>query len=271
MKTLIFVCIFLIHILAQAEVQNISAKNENLSIQAEVFYPSQNPVGVVILTPTISGVSLIEKNLAKYFKKNGFIVIMPLPYLSEVDQANPRIENLDREFLTPAKNAKIFLNQLSDKIKGLPIYALGASQGGFRTLIITAEIPEINAAWIVTAGADFASIYANSKVEKIEIFKNKLKTEYQVETDSELESLLRAELKNDPINLCRNIDRPFVQVIALKDNKVPTYNQIKLKEACPDHKIIYYNTGHVSASLSMLKDKKKILNFFLENKQTRSH
>lgn len=262
MKLIILLFILSFNLNASINATEVNAFNGDLNIKAQVFMPETNPEAILILTPTIAGLSFIEKSLARYFSKNRFMVIVPLPYLSEVDKERPTVENLDREFLLPANNAQIFLKNLNQNALQLPVFALGASQGGFRTLIITSQLTEVKASWIVTAGADFASIYANSKVKKIVDFKNKLKNVYQLSTDQAVEDFLRTELKNDPMNLCKQFDKPFVQVIALKDVKVPTENQLKLRDACPSHEVIYLNAGHVSASLSMLKDRKKILNYF---------
>jgi hypothetical protein len=222
---------------------------------------------ILYLTPTISGVSPLEKSLAKYFSKLGYLVIVPLPYKSEIENISPDIKRLDIEFLKPAKVAKNLIDNVKARFH-LPvetkIYLLGASQGGFRSLTIASEL-DVSASWIVTAGADFASIYAYSKVKKVEAFRKNHMRILQLTDAKEYEKYLRENLSNDPALICQNVKTPFVQVIALKDDKVPTANQLKLLESCPAHEVIKLEVGHLSASLSTIKMRKRIHHFFLNH------
>lgn len=246
-------------------VLNESAYYKDLAISAYIYLPKTEVKRVVIITPTIAGLSPIEKINARFFVKRGYAVIVPLPFKSEIDNNDPDIRNLDQEFLLPAQNADIFLNLLFEKLSlsdDVPVYAMGASQGGFRSLVIAAKTTRVRAAWIVTAGADFASIYADSQVEKILNYKNRSKEKFNFASDDEYEDYVRTNLTNDPKNLCAEIKIPFTQTIATKDDKVPTANQLLLEKSCPNHHVIRLKTGHVQASLSTSFYLKKIAHFF---------
>lgn len=237
--------------------------------EATTYLPTKTEVkAILILTPTIAGVSILEKANASYFSKEGFLVIMPLPYDGEVESREPDIAKLDADFLKPALAADKFITMAEEKFKlapNLPVFALGASQGGIRTLIIASHSTRIKAAWFATAGGDFASIYANSKVEKIATFKNKHMKFLGITNVKEYETYLRNNLTNDPALACKEIKIPFVQTLTLRDDKVPTENQELLVKNCPPHKVIRLNTGHVVGSLSTLKWRKKIKTFFLNS------
>jgi len=228
----------------------------------------KDPKGILILTPTIAGVSPLEKINAQFFAKNGFVVIVPLPYLNQVDSLTPNIAMLDQEFDKPYRLAVKFLEETQKVLKlkdHLPVFVLGASQGGFRSLIIASLLNErVKGLWFATAGVDFPSIYAQSKVKKIAAFKERSKKVLGIETDQDYENYLRVHLQNDPKNICQKIKVPFVQVIALKDDKVPTHNQELLSQACPATETIRLNTGHIGGSISTVTMNKKILAFFNE-------
>ncbi len=271
MKKLIILFIFLIsaNLLANDyQVNQLKAELTEGQFEATTYLPLKAKVkAIIVLTPTIAGVSILEKTLAKYFSKEGFLVIIPLPYDGEVENLKPDVVKLDDDFLKPAIAAEKFITMVEEKFNlptNLPVFALGASQGGIRSLIIASHSPRITAAWFATAGGDFASIYAKSKVKTISEFKVKHMNFLGITNDLVYEEYLRDNLKNDPAIACRNIKVPFVQVMTLKDDKVPTANQKILIDNCPKHKVITIDNGHIVGSLSTLKWKKQIKDFFLQ-------
>lgn len=280
MKTSIFAFIFILSLFLSRplkasigqsiEVDSLKVNLGSEVVSAKVFKPQSLSLGIeikgfIILTPTIAGLSALEKTNAQFFAKNGFLVIVPLPYSTEINSLAPNTELLDNEFDRPAQIAKELINKAESHYKvgaNLPVFVLGASQGGFRSLIIAAHFKRVTALWIATTGADYPSIYARSTVNKIASFRTKHKKVLGIIDDNEYESYLRENLKNDIVNSCQLINIPFVQIIALKDDKVPTRNQELLNANCPISKTIRINTGHLGGSLSTLSMRKKILQFF---------
>lgn len=220
---------------------------------------------MLILTPTITGVSVLEKINADYFAKSGFLVIIPLPFTSEVSSEKPDIKKLDADFFKPVYAAERFITLAEETFNlsvNLPVFAMGASQGGIRTLIIASHVNRITASWFATAGGDFPSIYANSKVEKIADFRNKHMNALGITDNAHYEKYLRDHLNNDPTTSCAQIKTPFVQTMTLKDDKVPTPNQKLLADYCPSHTVLTLNTNHIAGSLSTVKWRYKIKIFF---------
>ena len=234
--------------------------------ESRVYLPLKKFIkGILILTPTIAGVSVIEKSNAQYFSKAGFLVIIPLPFESEITSERPDIKKLDEEFFKPAYAAERFIIMVEQKFNlpsNLPVFAMGASQGGIRTLTIASYVKRITASWFATAGGDFPSIYANSSVEKIADFRIKHMRVLGITENSVYEQYLRDNLVNDPTTACAQIKTPFVQTMTLRDDKVPTANQKLLVDYCPKHTVITLNTGHVAGSLSTVKWRHKIKVFF---------
>lgn len=239
------------------------------NFEASVYLPTNKKIkAMLVLTPTIAGVTIIEKSNAQYFANDGYLVIIPLPYKSEVDSEIPDIIKLDNEFYKPSFAADSFIALSETKFNlapSLPVFAMGASQGGIRTLIIASHSPRITASWFATAGGDFPSIYAYSVVEKIASFRVKHMKVLGISDSKEYEAYLRTHLTNDPAFACANIKTPFVQTMTLRDDKVPTTNQELLMKNCPTHKLITLNTGHVAGSLSTVNWRHKIKKFFEES------
>ncbi|MEA9357482.1 hypothetical protein SHI21_14740 [Bacteriovorax sp. PP10] len=239
------------------------------NFEASIYLPTTTKIkAMLVLTPTIAGVTIIEKSNAQYFSKAGYLIIIPLPYKSEVDSAKPDIVKLDDEFYKPAFAADSFIALSETKFKlpvNLPVFAMGASQGGIRTLIIASHSARITASWFATAGGDFPAIYARSVVEKIASFRMKHMKVLGITDPREYEIYLREHLTHDPATACADIKTPFVQTMTLRDDKVPTANQELLVKSCPEHMILTLNTGHVAGSLSTVNWRHKIRRFFEES------
>ncbi len=241
---------------------------DTFKVEADFYHPRKKPIATIILFPTISGVGPIEILTARYFSRQGFLVIVPLPFLGEVDKKNPDTERLNFDFDRPSVVA-LKLIERSEKMyslsKQLPVFALGSSQGGIRTVGLTAFSSRIKAAWFAVAGGDFPYIYARSEVDGIMKFRKTHMDILGLSNIDQYEDYLRSNLTQDPLYSCAKINVPIIQVIALKDTKVPTKTQLALEAACPDHKVYRINAGHVSGSASILLMRSEIRKFFMNN------
>lgn len=246
-----------------------SVKSEAISADdySGITYYStkEKPKAILILYPTISGLSLLEKNIASYFARHQYQVLIPLPYTSELNSLAPDIDRLNAEYLKPVESVKALINKLEQQtpdLSSLPIFAMGASQGGIRSILLTANYPRIKATWFSVAGGNFPKVYAHSEVDKIKLFRERHKKVLNIQSNDEYEQYLRKNLTDDPIYDCQKITVPMVQIIALKDTKVPTDTQEDLAKACPEHKIIRINQGHVAGAFTNALKKKQVKAFF---------
>lgn len=229
------------------------------------FSTKKAPKAILVLYPTISGLSILEKNIASYFAKNNFLVLIPLPYLSEISHPTPDIDRLNAEYLKPVESVKNLLTAIesnSPHLSTLPLFAMGASQGGIRSILLTANYSRVKATWFSVAGGNFPNVYAHSEVEKIKQFRERHKKVLKLNSNEEYENYLKENLSDDPIYDCQKINVPLVQIIALKDTKVPTSTQEDLAKACPEHKIIRLNKGHVAGSIANALKKEEARAFF---------
>lgn len=241
---------------------------ETFHTEADLYRPLlRSPKAIIYLFPTITGPSPLEKTTARYFVHRGFAVIIPDPIGLELNILQPSVLQLDRDFFKPSVAAEAMIKAADKALKAtteLPVFALGASQGGIRTVGLTAENDRVKAAWFAVAGGNFPLVYATSQVEKIKILRQNHIALLGFTDPKDYENYLRANLKNDPLYACPKIHVPIVQVIALQDDKVPTETQMELKDACPSHKTIAIDGGHVKGASTIYFFREKILKFFSE-------
>jgi dienelactone hydrolase len=268
--TLLFALNFLAPESAYAK-NDYKAVDIKVVISEEIFEATTyNPIGIkpkaiLIITPTISGISSVEKANADYFAKRGYFVILTHPYEFEMQKPAPDIAKMDDDFYKPTQANEAFLALVEKKFglkEDLPVVALGASQGGIITLVLAAQMPRIKASWISVAGGDFPSLYAHSQVPKMILYRNNHMKHLGFDKVSEFEEFLRNNLKNDPLNVCGDIKNPLVHVIATRDTYVPTANQELIAAKCPTYKVMRHKVTHPSGVLLTLNQRKDIMEYF---------
>lgn len=277
MKTLILFLATIYTFKAQATLYRIDHLKESVHYLGEETFQTEGnlyrPVGkttrgIIYLFPTITGPSPLEKTTARYFARRGFAVIIPDPIGLELNINDPSVEQLDRDYFKPTASALKLIEAadlLLESSRELPVFALGASQGGIRTVGLTSESSRIKAAWFVVAGGNFPHVYASSQVDKIKILRHNHMRKLGLSDAKDYENYLRENLKNDPLYSCAKINVPIVQVIALEDDKVPTSTQWELHRACPPHEIFQIKGGHVKGASTIYFYREKILDFFSRN------
>ncbi len=243
----------------------IKTRVENYEYEAIVYKPKANIKAILVISPTIGGYDSVEGSNAQYFSNRGYLVIVTYPFLTELNQPHPDMNKLDSDYYRPVVSVISFINLVDFKFRlppNLPVFALGASQGGITTVLLVSHIPRIKAAWMAVGGGDLPHIYARSTIVPIKEFRERhMKTLGMVNVDV-YETYLRGYLKNDPAVSCKEIKVPFHQTIALKDTVVPTASQELLARECPPHEITRYNLGHEAGTLTTVLQRKKIMEFF---------
>lgn len=248
------------------ETFEIKTKVEAYEYEAIVYKPIDTPIkAMLVIYPTIGGYDSIEGSNGQYFAKRGYVVIIPYPFITELNKPNPDMDQLDSDYYRPVVSVISFINFVEFKLSlnpNLPVFALGASQGGITSILITAYVPRIKAAWIAVAGGDLPHIYARSTVIQIREFRERHMKTLGITSVDRYETYLRGYLHNDPARSCKDIKVPFHQTIALKDTGVPTVTQELLAKECPPHEIKRYNLGHEAGTLTTVLMRKKIYEFF---------
>lgn len=233
---------------------------------ASVYEPTQLKIkSLLIISPTINGVTSIEQSNAQYFSKRGYLVLVVEQFATQLNNPNPDMEKLNADYYRPALSAISFINAITQKLnlpETLPVFALGASQGGIYTIIITAHVPRIKASWSAVGGGDLPYIYAHSDVEALKKFRQNHMRILGIKSKNEYEDYLRIYLKNDPIISCKEIKVPFHQTIALRDTSVPTSTQELLVDECPPHDVSRKNMNHAAGAVTTVIERKEIMEYF---------
>lgn len=248
------------------KVFQIYTEVNSIKYRADVYQPLQLKIKyMLVISPTIKGVTVIEESNAQYFSNRGYVVIIPYPYPTEMNNPNPNVEKLNTDFYQPTISAKSLINAVDLKLNlppSTPIFTLGASQGAFSTIIITANNPRVKAAWFAVGGGDLPYIYAYSDVEQLIKFRVNHMKKLGMTRPSQYEQYLRLHLTNDTTIACKDITVPFHQTIATRDTAVPTITQELLADECPSHSVSRRNYNHSSGTLSTVLDRQEIMDFF---------
>ncbi len=239
---------------------------EQYQYEAIVYEPKLQKIkAMLVISPTIGNYDSVEGANAQYFAKNGYLVIVPYPFITELQKPMPDLNQLDSDYYRPVVSTISFINLVIARFnlpENISVFALGGSQGGITTILLASHIPRIKAAWTAVAGGDLPHIYAHSDVVAIVKFRtNHMKT-LGITDPFEYEKLLRSWLHNDPAISCKEIKIPFHQTIALKDISVPTATQELLARECPPHQILRLNLSHSAGTLTVVTMREKIKEFF---------
>lgn len=245
---------------------DIKTQVESSSYVATIYRPTKLRIkALLIISPTIRGVTSIEESNAQYFSKRGYLVIMTQQFKTELNSPNPDAEKINSDYYKPAVSAISFINAVDQKLNlpdTLPVFALGASQGGIYTVIIASHIPRIKGAWFAVGGGDLAHIYAYSDVEQIVKFRHNHMRILGMTKMKDYENYLRMYLKNDPATSCKEIKVPFHQTIALRDTSVPTSKQELLVDECPPHDVSRKNMNHSAGAVTTVLERNEIEAYF---------
>lgn len=244
----------------------IQLKIENTDYKATVYVPKKTSIkAMLILTPSIDGVTVMETSNAAYFSKRGYVVIVPELFFTEMMKHEPDTEKINSDYYKPVVSTINFINHVDQKLKlnpNLPIFAMGSSQGGIISLLLASYIPRVTAAWVIVAGGDLPYIYAYSDVAQLVKLRINHMRFLKITSHKEYEAYLRMYLKNDPTISCKDIKVPFHQTIATRDTSVPTRTQELLVDECPPHSVSRHSLNHTSGALTALKDRQEILEYF---------
>jgi len=250
----------------QYEVFKIKTEVNSTPYVGIVYKPLTTKIkSLLIISPTINGVTAIEESNGQYFSKRGYLVIIVDQFSTELNKPNPDMEKFNADYFKPALSAISLINLITQKLnlpETLPVFALGASQGGIFTLIITAHVARIKASWFAVAGGDLPFIYAHSEVRQIEKFRRNHMNILGINNRYKYEDYLRAYLKNDPVISCKDIKVPFHQTIALRDTSVHTIKQELLVDECPPHDVSRKNRNHAGGTMSTVSERQEIIEYF---------
>jgi hypothetical protein len=144
---------------------------------------------------------------------------------------------------------------------------LGTSIGGVHTAMAMGLHDRIDAAFVITAGADMPSMIANSEQDLMVNAWNKRKRLLNIPNKEIYINLLREKIEYEPLKLPRKFEgKDLGMIMASSDTVVPYENQIKLKNLWQPKKLITYSNNHFwGIVLSWLWDSGEVIKFFQES------
>lgn len=219
---------------------------------------------LVVLIPTISGVSALERSVARYFSNRGMDVIVPVAFETEIIFDENTVKYMDRGFLRPVAQTKLMVEELRAKTNYKKTFVLGASQGGIRTSMLLGYDLGFDKAYTFVAGGDFPKLYAETTVKSLIEFRKNHMSALGLTDVADYEKYLRDNLSFDPKVSCSNRKAKMRMLVATKDTSVPTSTQYSLWKACGEPDLIEVKGGHVKGVLKMYSKRKEVLKYFLE-------
>ena len=235
------------------------------------FLPQKiSAANLIIVTPTIGGVSLFEKTIARRFAKAGYPVLIPIERKASgiIDKdIGARMERQVRRAMAASFHEIEALKEKYSYINTDEMGAIGASLGGIRSSILFSLDNRFKVAFIAVAGANIPLIYRDTQLEQLVISRNKHKKFLNLSTNEEYTNYLSKELYLDPYQITKNKNLQNVaMVISNDDTTVPTLTQWNLftaiKEAGVHPKTFTTNGGHGRGAFSLILKKNFILDWF---------
>ncbi len=205
------------------------------------------PAPLIIITPPISGVSVMDRSFAKMFVKKGFHVVIAEAY---TDISNP--ETPVSELSPVLARLVVGIRRIVDFAEDQPeinseqIGLFGVSLGGIRGIMAHSVDTRIGPTIILMAGGDFPSMLLECDNKYCNGYKNARFAAGDFENPDTMEDEFAKWLRFDSLDfasLARTEE--IFMYISGRDREVPTDNQWKLWEALgrPDHSF-HKKLGH---------------------------
>ena len=237
-----------------------------------LFFLPQNitSANLIVVTPTIGGVSLFEKVIARRFAKAGYPVLIPIERKASgiIDKyIGARMERHVRRAMAASFHEIGALKEKFSFINTDEMGAIGASLGGIRSSLLFSLDNRFKVAFIAVAGGKIPLIYRYTQLEQLVISREKHKDFLGLSTNEQYANYLSKELYLDPIQITQNENlKNVAMVISNDDTTVPTLTQWELfttiKDAGVHPKTFTTNGGHGRGAFDLILKKNFILDWF---------
>lgn len=217
---------------------------------------------LLILFPTISGVTILEKTLARYYVNRGLDVVIPVSLVRDFKFNKDTVKAMDEGFWRSIIQTGSVLKDLRRVRNYKNTYVMGGSQGGTRAAMILGRGMGINKAYTFVAGGDFAKIFAQSDVKKVRNLRQNHMKALGLHSKASYESYLRTNIKFHPEESCSKRTAELKMLVATKDTSVPSATQQSLWRGCGYPAKQEIGTGHILGVLGMWWYRKSALKYF---------
>ncbi|MCR9203726.1 MAG: prolyl oligopeptidase family serine peptidase [Halobacteriovoraceae bacterium] len=235
------------------------------------FYLPKNlkKTNLIVLTPNIEGLTVLERRLAHRLANEGYPVLVPFDRgekLTFDQETAQKMERIVRRAMAGTFHLIEKIESSFPEINTEEMGLIGASLGGIRSSILFGLDPRFKAAFLSVAGGDIPLLYGITQLEVLADFREKHMSALGFETAEQYTEYLRSALFLDPLIITQSPNLKGVAlIIAEKDDVVPTVNQWRLfseiKKAGVHPKTFPMNVSHVRGALELIIKEKTLLNW----------
>lgn len=240
----------------------VSLGENDFKVQLSSYLLASSSKHVLIIPPT-GGANFLDRNWAKNFCAAGFNAHIVEHWTDDAEMAYDL--GIHQRFYSRTQKAiGIVLEHIKDASY---IGMMGTSIGGIHTAMAMGIHDRINAAFVITAGADMPAMIANSDQDLMVNAWNERKKLFNIPNKETYINLLREKIEYEPLKLPRKFEgKDLGMIVATSDTTVPYDNQIKLKNHWKPKTLIEYSNNHFwGIVLSWLWDSKSVIKFFEES------
>lgn len=207
----------------------------------DTLVPKKAPRANVLVLPGIGGAMIPDQWTARTLCKMGMQVLL-FQGFSHGSDLNYDWDRQDRQTWLAVHTLQKIMDQYPGRY-GL----LGTSLGGIYGATLVGLDRRIEAAVLIAAGGDLASILVNSTQDEPRRFKAKVMEKYGIKDEAELETEWRSHIHLDPL-MTADPKAKVKMLFAMNhlDHAVPTYNQKLLWKAWGKPKRINIPLDHIS-------------------------
>lgn len=222
-----------------------------------VILPTEfdGPSPVMILVPTIEGVTVVENRFASNFCNMHVATIIADVNDNTAPKEYPAwgIEDVRNRMAILAIRTVIDYAKLSPHFQHDKVGIMGASLGGIVTSFLAGlESERLAAVVTVVAGGNIPFILSKSENGRVAEIREKRMQATGIQTPEQYEDKLRTTVRFDPLYFAKagRADR-MLMVMSSGDNKVPSEMQLELHHAFgkPVHSM--YKVGHVGTIMGL--------------------
>ncbi len=226
-------------------------------------YPRAASKKHILIIPPTGGENFLDRSWARNFCAGGFNAHI-IKHWTNDDEMAYDLGIHQRFYSRTQKAIGVVLEHLKDATY---IGMMGTSIGGIHTAMAMGIHDRINAAFVITAGADMPAMIANSDQEAMVNAWNRRKELLKIPDKETYINLLRERIEYEPLKLPRKFEgKDLGMIVAMSDTTVPTDNQLKLKDHWKPKTVIEYSNNHFwGIVLSWLWDSGTVVKFFQES------
>ncbi|GAB4417195.1 MAG: hypothetical protein OHK0056_26020 [Bacteriovoracaceae bacterium] len=228
---------------------------------------------LIVLTPNIAGLTILEKRLAHTLSSNGHPVLVPFDREEKLAFDHETAIKMERIVRRAMAGTFHMINNIKSQFPAInteQMGVVGASLGGIRSSILFGLDSRFKAAFISVAGADIPSLYGATQLEQLVTFREQHMLALNLTKIEDYVSYLRHFIYLEPSLIVKNPNlKGVAMVIAEKDTAVPTKNQWELFRVIKNQgvhpKTYILNSGHVRGAAELIVREKTVLEWLSLN------